>query len=144
MWSAAIGACIAVAEHNHSSALHLARHLKVILIGLPERTQLIYLKALQRIIEEAGISLLRYGTTQLPGIFQETGEAHASRFLAQGLAIARRYGKVAAEEFFEQRSSASREALPLEPIVSGAQGDIERHGNRNPDVARSDLGGGFQ
>lgn len=113
VWSAAIGLGVAVAANNHSSALHLARHLEASRVSMTRGTQLAYLNSLQRIVEETGISLLGYGTKQLPALFQEIGDERASRFVAQGLAIARRYGKVAAEEFFEQRSGASREASPL-------------------------------
>ncbi len=112
-WSAAIGVCLAVAASNHSSALHLARHLEGSLVSMTPETQLAYLSSFQRTIEEAGIALLGYGTKQLPALFQEAGEERASQFVAQGVAIARRYGKNAAAEFFEQSSGASREASPL-------------------------------
>ena len=112
IWSSAIGVCVAVAEDNHSSALHLARHLGASMIAMTPAMQLAYLNSFQKIVEDAGISLLGYGTKQLPALFQEVGGERASQFVAQGAAIARRYGKVAAEEFFEQRSGASREAAP--------------------------------
>jgi hypothetical protein len=113
VWAAAIGVCVAVAGSNHSSALHLARHLGESLAPLPPEIQLAYLKSFQRIVEDAGISLLGYATKRLPALFLEVGDNRCSDFVAQGAAIARRYGKIAAEEFFEQRSGASREAAPV-------------------------------
>jgi len=110
VWAAAIGVCVAVAGSDHSSALHLARHLGESLESLRPKTQLAYLNSFQRIVEDAGISLLGYGTKRLPALFQEVGDDRCTQFVAEGAAIARRYGKVAAEEFFEQRSGASREA----------------------------------
>jgi hypothetical protein len=112
VWSAAVGLCVTVAANNHSSALHLARHLAEALAALPAKRQLIYLNSFQCLIDAAGISLLGYGTKRLPALFQEAGDELASQFVAQGAAIARRYGRVAAAEFFEQRSGASREASP--------------------------------
>jgi hypothetical protein len=112
-WGAAVALCVAVAENNHSSALHLARHLERSLITMTPETQLAYLSSFQNIVEAAGVSMLGYGTKQLRGLFLEVGDERASLFVAQGVAIARRYGKVAGEEFFEQRSDASREASPL-------------------------------
>ena len=112
VWSAAIGLCVTVAANNHSSALHLARHLAESLAALPAMRQLAYLNSFQCLIEAAGISLLGYGTKRLPGLFQEAGDELASQFVAQGAAIARRYGRVAASEFFERKSGASREASP--------------------------------
>jgi len=112
-WSAAIGVCLAVAASNHSSALHLARHFEGSLVSMTPERQLAYLSSFQRVIEEAGIALLEYGTKQLPALFKGAGDQRASQFVAQGVAIARRYGKVAAAEFFEQTSGASREASPL-------------------------------
>ncbi len=115
VWSAAIGVCVAVAAHNHSSALHLARHLPGSLVSMTPETRLAYLSAFQGIVDAAGISMLGYGTRQLPGLFREVGDERAARFVGEGVAIARRYGKVAAEAFFEQASGASREASPLVP-----------------------------
>ncbi len=112
VWSAAIGLCVTVAANNHSSALHLARHLAESLAALPSMRQLAYLNSFQCLIDAAGISLLGYGTKRLPGLFQEAGDELASQFVAQGAAIARRYGRVAASEFFERKSGASREASP--------------------------------
>ncbi|HEY1756084.1 MAG TPA: hypothetical protein VGG72_11850 [Bryobacteraceae bacterium] len=112
VWKGAISVCVEVAAINHSSALHLARHLREALAKLTVERQLAYLNSFQGLIEAAGTSLLGYGTTQLPALFQEVGDERALQFVAQGIAIARRYGRVAAEEFFEQRSGASRQALP--------------------------------
>jgi hypothetical protein len=112
VWSAAVGACVAVAENSHSSALHLARHLGDALVGMTTEGKVAYLHSFQQMIEAAGTSLLGYGTKRLPTLFQEAGHGPATRFVAQGVAIAGRYGRVAAEEFFEQRSGASREASP--------------------------------
>ena len=112
VWSAAVGLCVTVAANNHSSALHLARHLAEALVALPSMRQLAYLNSFQCLIDSAGISLLGYGTKRLPALFQEAGDELASQFVAQGAAIARRYGRVAAAEFFEQRSGASRQASP--------------------------------
>jgi hypothetical protein len=117
VWSAAIGVCVAAAGDNHSSALNLARHLTQHLKGslgsLAPETQLAYLKSFHLIVEEAGISLLGYGTKQLPFVFQEAGEERATEFVAQGIAIAHRYGRFAAEEFFEQKTEASKRASSL-------------------------------
>jgi hypothetical protein len=110
IWSAAIAVCVTVAENNHASALHLARHLEESLVSMAPETQLAYLSSFQRIVEEAGVSMLGYGIRQLRGLFQELGDERAAQFIAQGTAIARRYGKIAAKEFFEQKSGASREA----------------------------------
>jgi hypothetical protein len=112
-WSAAIGVCVTVARNNSSMALHLARQLKGSLAALTEENQLAYLASFQRIVEEAGLALVGYGIKQLPALFQKAGGDHATQFVEQGIAIARRYGKVAAEEYFEQRTGASREASPL-------------------------------
>ena len=110
VWAAAIGVCIAVAGENLSSALHLARHLQT---SLTPQTPLAYLKSFQRIVEEVGPSLAGYGTKQLPVLFQKAGEERAVHFVEQGIAIARRYGRVAAEEFFEQTTAAAKQASPL-------------------------------
>ena len=112
VWSAAVGVCVAVAGISHSSALHLSRDLEGSLAVLPASSRLAYLSSLQRLVEQTGTSLLRYGARQLPALFQEAGDERASQFVEQGIAIARRYGRVAATEFFEQRSGASREASP--------------------------------
>ncbi len=111
--AAAIGVCVAVAGNNHSSALHLARHLEGSLASLTPETQLAYLKSFQGMVEETGTSLLGYGTKQLPVLFQKAGEERATEFVAQGIAIALRYGRVAAEEFFEQKTAAAKQASPL-------------------------------
>jgi len=111
--AAAIGVCVAVARDNHSSALNLARHLKASLGSMTPEMQLAYLNSFQGIVEAAGISLVGYGTKQLPALFQKAGEERATEFAAQGIALARRYGRVAAEEFFEQRTAAAKEASPI-------------------------------
>jgi hypothetical protein len=104
----AIGVCVAVAAHNHSSALNLARHLA----RHPEGS-LAYLSSFQAIVEEAGVSLVGYGTNQLPALFQKVGEERATAFVGQGVAIAHRYGRLAAEEFFGQKTAASKQVFPL-------------------------------
>jgi hypothetical protein len=104
----AIGVCLAVAAHNHSSALTLARHLESSLSSMTPEMQLAYLNSFQAMVEETGTSLLGYGTKQLPALFQKAGVERATEFVAQGVAIAHRYGRVAAEEFFEQNTAASR------------------------------------
>lgn len=103
--AAAIGACVAVAGENHSSALNLARRIN--------EDSAAYLNAFQRIVEEVGISMIGYGTNQLPALFQKAGDERATEFVEQGLAIAHRYGRVAAEEFFEQKTAAAKEVSPL-------------------------------
>jgi hypothetical protein len=111
--AAAIAVCVAVAGDNHSSALNLARHLGSSLGSMPPETQLAYLNSFRAMVEEAGIALLGYGTKQLPGVFRKAGEERATEFVGQGIAIARRYGRLAAEEFFEQKTAAAKEASPL-------------------------------
>jgi hypothetical protein len=101
----AIGVCVAVAADNHSSALILARRIN--------EDSVAYLTAFQRIVGEVGISMLGYGTNQLPALFQRAGNERASEFVEQGIAIAHRYGRVAAEEFFEQKTAAAKEASAL-------------------------------
>jgi hypothetical protein len=103
--AAAVGVCVAAAADNHSSALNLARRI--------HEDSVAYLNAFQRIVEEVGISMIGYGTNQLPGLFQKAGDERATEFVAQGIAIAHRYGKVAAEAFFEQKTAAAKEASPL-------------------------------
>ena len=104
----AMAVCVTVAAHNHSSALHLAKNFPNSLSSMKSETQLAYLNALQAIVEETGTSLLGYGTKQLPALFHKAGEARATEFVALGVAIARRYGRLAAEEFFEQKTAASK------------------------------------
>lgn len=104
--------CIAVARHDHSSALNLARQLPNSLAGLAPEMQDAYLKAFRGVVDAAGISLVGYGSKQLPDLFRKAGIDKALEFAEQGIAIARRYGKVAAEEFFEQRTAAAKRALP--------------------------------
>jgi len=111
--ASAIGVCVAVAEHNHSSALNLARHLESSLGSMKPQTRGAYLNAFRAIVEEAGVSLLGYGTKQLPALFQKAGEERATEFVAQGVAIAHRYGRLAAEEFLEQKTAAAKGASPL-------------------------------
>ena len=101
----AIGVCVAVARESHSSALNLARRI--------HEDSIAYLIAFQRIVEQVGVSMIKYGTNQLPALFQKSGEERATEFVGQGIAIARRYGRVAAEEYFEQRTAAAKEAFPL-------------------------------
>ena len=112
VWSATAAVCIAVARHNHSSALNLARQLAGVAASVPADARIVYLKAFESIVDEAGISLVGYSTKQLPALFQKAGADRASQFVAEGTAIARRYGKVAAEDFFDQKTAASKEASP--------------------------------
>lgn len=109
----AAAVCIAVARHNHSSALNLARQFPALLAPLPPESQAAYLNAFENIVDEAGISLVGYGSKQLPAVFQKAGRERAGQFVTEGLAIARRYGKIAALEFFEQKTAASKQAYPL-------------------------------
>jgi hypothetical protein len=108
----AAAVCLAAARHNHSSALNLARQLPGVLSPLLPESRLPYLQAFANIVDEAGISLIGYGSKQLPAVFQKAGVDRAGVFVADGLAIAHRYGKVAAQEFFEQKTAASKQALP--------------------------------
>lgn len=110
--SAAAAVCIAAARQNNSSALNLARQLGGAVSPLPPELRVAYLKAFESIVNEAGISLIGYATRQLPGLFQKAGTDRAGAFVAEGLAIARRYGKVAAQEFFEQKTAAAKQAAP--------------------------------
>ena len=110
-WSAGAVVCLAVAKHNHSSALNLARRLPGVLAQMPADLQAPYLKAFGSIIEEAGVSLTGYGSKQLAALFQKAGAERASAFVAGGIGIARKYGRVAAEEFFEQKTAAAKQAL---------------------------------
>ncbi len=75
--------------------------------------QLAYLNAFQAMVEETGTSLVGFGTKQLPAMFQKAGEEPATEFVALGVAIAHRYGRLAAEEFFEQKTAAAKGASPL-------------------------------
>jgi hypothetical protein len=117
VWSAAAAACLAVAKHNHSSALNLTRQLPNAFAPLPAESRVAYLKAFESIIDEAGISMVGYGigsgAEQLPALFQKAGVDRAGAFVGEGMAIAHRYGKVAAQEFFEQKTPASRQAAPV-------------------------------
>jgi hypothetical protein len=110
VWSAAAAVCLSAAKQNHSSALNLAHELGKPLAQLADEMRVPYLKAFQSIVEEAGISLIGYGVKELPAVLQKAGTSRASAFVAEGVAIAHRYGKVAAQEFFEQKTSASRQA----------------------------------
>jgi hypothetical protein len=103
--AAAMGVCVAVAEQNHSSALNLARQI--------QEGSVAYLNSFQRIVEEVGISMVGYGTKQLPALFQKAGEDRARQFVEQGTAIARLYGRVAAEEYLERNTVAANRASPL-------------------------------
>ncbi len=103
----AIGVCVAVAADNHSSALNLARPHQFAGIDDRRGMQLAYLRSFESVIEAVGISMLGYGTNQLPALFQRAGNERASEFVEQGIAIAQRYGRVAAEEFFEQKTAAA-------------------------------------
>ncbi len=109
----AAAVCIEVARTNHSSALHLAKSFGDSLSSLSAGLQPAYLTAFRRIVKEAGISMVGYGSKQLLGIFKTSGPDRANEFVADGIAIARRYGKVAAQEFFEQKTPASKRASPL-------------------------------
>ncbi len=71
-----------------------------------------YLQAFESILDAAGSSLIGYACKRLPGLFQKAGVDRTGQFVEQGIAIARRYGKVAAQEFFEQRTSAAKQAAP--------------------------------
>jgi hypothetical protein len=113
VWSAAAAVSIAAARHNHSSALNLARQLPGVFTPLASELRVPYLRAFETIIDEAGASLIGYGSKQLPLLFQKAGADHAGGFVAEGVAIAHRYGKVAAQEFFEQKTPAAREASPV-------------------------------
>jgi hypothetical protein len=113
VWAAAVRVCIEAARHNHSSALYLAQHLAQTVAMLKPAAQLAYLDSFSLIIREAGISLVGYGTKQLPVLFEKAGADRAGQFVAEGVAVARKYGKIAAEEFFEQRTPASKQASPL-------------------------------
>ena len=108
----AAAVCLAAAKHNHSSALNLARQLPGVLSPVPPESRLPYLQAFANIVDEAGISLIGYGSKQLPAVFQRAGADRAGEFVAEGIAIAHRYGKVAAQEFFEQKTPAAKQALP--------------------------------
>jgi hypothetical protein len=108
----AAAVCLAAARHNHSSALNLARQLPGVLSPLPPESRAAYLKAFESIVDEAGISLIGYGTKHLPTVFEKAGVDRAEAFVAEGIAIAHRYGKVAAQEFFEQKTPAAKQALP--------------------------------
>jgi hypothetical protein len=108
--SVAAAVCLVVAKHNHSSALNLARQLPGVLAPLQPESRAAYLRAFEAILEEAGVSLTGYGVRQLPGLFQKAGADRASEFVSEGVAIARRYGKIAAQEFFEQKTAAAKRA----------------------------------
>ena len=109
-WSAAAAVCLAVARHNHSSALNLARQFPGVLTSLPADLQLPYLRAFERIADETGVSLTGYALKQLPALFQKDA-GRASWFVAEGIGIARKYGRIAAEEFFEQKTAAAKQAI---------------------------------
>lgn len=111
--SAATAVCLAVAKHNHSSALNLARQLPSAAASLPPELRLSYLRAFADIVEAAGVSLLGYGTKELPAFFRKSGAERASAFVTQGVEVARKYGKVAAQEFLEQKTAAAKQAATL-------------------------------
>ena len=108
--SAATAVCVAAAGHNHSSALNLARQIGSAVQPLGHEARVPYLKAFVDIVEAAGVSLVGYGCNQLPGMFQKAGPERAAAFVTQGVEIARRYGQVAAQEYFEQKTSAAKDA----------------------------------
>lgn len=110
VWSAAATLCLAAAKQNHSSAVNLARELGSALAPLPDDVRAPYLKAFDSIVEQAGVSMIGYGLNQLPALFQKSGAEKAGAFVAEGVGIARRYGRVAAQEFFELKTPASRKA----------------------------------
>lgn len=108
--SAAAAVCLAVAKHNASSAVNLARQLPAAVAPLPAESRRAYLKAFESIVDEAGISLLSYGLKQMPAFFQKAGPESAREFVMEGVAIARRFGRIAAQQFFEQKTAASKQA----------------------------------
>lgn len=108
--SAATAVCLTVATQNHSSALNLARQLPQAAASLPHESRLPYLRSFAEVVENAGVSMLGYGTKDLPALFRKAGPERASAFVAQGAGIARNLGKIAAQEFFEQKTAAAKKA----------------------------------
>lgn len=112
-YAGAVAVCIEAARHNPSSALRLAQTFAAPLAPLPAGTREAYLNSFRRMVEETGTSLLAYGSKELPELFQKAGVDRAGQFVEEGIAIARRYGSVAAQEFFERKTPASKQASPL-------------------------------
>jgi hypothetical protein len=102
VWSAAAAVCVAAARHNASSALNLARQLPSAIAAVPQQSRAAYLNGFAAILDQAGVSLAGWGCKRLPSQFQQSPAA-ASEFVANGLAIARHYGRAAATDFFEKR-----------------------------------------
>lgn len=101
----AVELCLNVAEQSFSSAVHVAG--KVAGIAQVPRG---YLDAFNRIVKHAGISMVRFGLKQLPERFEKNGVESTLRFVDQGVAIGKRYGQIAAQEFFEEKTAAARGA----------------------------------
>jgi hypothetical protein len=100
----AIGLSLSVAEQSFSSAVHVARRISA-LPSVPDG----YLGAFDGIVQQVGAGMVGYGLKQLLDSFNHD-EAKTSRFVDQGLATAKRYGRNAAQEFFERKTAASRRA----------------------------------
>jgi hypothetical protein len=103
----AAGLCFTIASDNFSSASHAAKKLK----SLPEMRADVrhaYLRAFERIIREVGVSMVGFGLEKLPGRYQKNAE-RTQTFVEQGLSVAKRYGRFAADEFFQQKTAVSRQ-----------------------------------
>jgi hypothetical protein len=104
----AAGLCFTIASDNFSSALHVAKKLR----SLPEmRTDVrhAYLRSFEALIRQVGVSMVGFGLEKLAGRYQKNAEG-TQRFVDQGLSVARRYGRFAADEFFQQKTAVSRQA----------------------------------
>jgi len=114
VWSTAAEACIISAGYNHSTALNLARTLSGVLARLRPEIAVPYALALREVVASGGISLIGFATKQLPAMFESAGAERAATFVSEGCSIARKYGRVAAQEFFEQKTSAAKQAAPAQ------------------------------
>ena len=105
----AVGLCFSVAEHNLSSAMHVANKIKEA-FELPSDVLKAYLSAFDQIVREIGISMVGFGLKELRERFQRAGVDNALHFVDQGVSVAKRYGKTAAQDFFNQKTVAARRA----------------------------------
>lgn len=109
---AATGLCFTVAEYSFSSALYVAKKIK----HLPEMHSdvlLSYLRAFDGIVTAIGISMVGFGSKELLERFQTAGMESTLLFVDQGLSVAKKYGKVAAQKFFDQKTAAARRAAQV-------------------------------
>jgi hypothetical protein len=105
----AIELCFTVAERSFSSASYLVNKIQN-LPEMPPDVRSAYLNAFDRIVSQVGISMVGYGSKALLELFLRGNVVDTVLFIDRGLALANRYGKVAAQNFFELKTAAARRA----------------------------------